>query len=329
LMSTYGRALSKELLSRWSYEGEENVLHGAIKGENTLSWINGSREVGFNIGGDVRSIQTYRNTPAVEEGKFFPMQREVEAAFRFYQVTLVSTAGWVYSPGEDEFDTRRAYVMWQPNDKYVLRAGRFMPTYGIMIPDHYAAIKRGLRFDQGFERDTVELNYISEKWNVVLSYSESPESTLLSQEEKGGSAQVTYALFDKHKVGASYWYGEFDNRKRAIAGLHGILGFTEHLYALSEVDYEMRHDVGGKAEGIFYFQKLGWEFTRGVHAIAQIDGSQSNLDVNNTTTFAYGLGMNFYPRPHFEIQGLWTRATVKSVSSEEMDIAHLVLHYYF
>jgi hypothetical protein len=86
LMSPYGRSMSKEILSRWSYEGEENLAHGAIKNEKINAWISGVEEVGFNIGGDFRYIQLYRNSETLEQGKFFPMQRDVEMAFRFYKV---------------------------------------------------------------------------------------------------------------------------------------------------------------------------------------------------------------------------------------------------
>lgn len=331
LMTPYGRSMSKEILSRWSYEGEENILHGAIQKESLLQWLNGSREVGFNVGGDVRYLQTYRDNNFVEEGKFFPMQRDLEGAFRFYNLTVVAGYGIQYKPGEDEFDSRRSYVMYQLLESVSVRAGRFLPIYSLMIADHYTSIKRGLGFDQGRERDTAEINYTHDQWSVSASFSKSPKSTVDALEEEAASVQVNYAIADKYKVGVSYWNGKFDSSRRQILGVHGIWGFTHDWYMLSEIDYQELdfNAAGATRRGIFYYNKLGYEFTRGVHALFQIDGSQSDLDVDMSKTFAYGLGLNIYPRPHFEIQGLWTRATIKAIDNDEMDMAHLVLHYYF
>jgi hypothetical protein len=330
LMSTYGRSMSKEILSRWSYEGEENIAHGLIKNEKVINWLNGSQEVGFNIGGDVRYLQTHRNSSNLEEGKFFPMQRDLEGAFRFYNLTIVATYGIQYKPGEDIWDSRRVYALYQVLESLSLRVGRFLPIFGVMIPDHYTNIKRGLGFDQGRERDNVELNYIHENWNATVTLSKSPKSLSDNLEEKAFTAQLNYALNDKYKLGVSYWHGEFELNKRSVSAAHALLGFTHDIYAISEVDYQITTKPTGDAnKGLFYFQRVGYEFTRGWHGILQIDGGQSDLDLSISKSFAYGLGLNIYPRPHFEIQTLWSKASIKAVDNKPMDMAHLVLHYYF
>lgn len=331
LMSPYGRSMSKEILSRWSYETEENLLHGAIKNENINSWLNGTREVGFNVGGDVRYIQLYRNSEVLEQGKFFPMQRDIEAAFRFYRVTVVANYGIDYEPGEDTFDSRRSYVMYQATDELSVRAGRFLPVFGVMIPDHYAQVKRGLGFDQGRERDSAEINYVKDRWQATVSFAKSPKSLADNQEEKAFTGQLNYAFMDKYKAGISYWQGDFAASKRRIYALHSIWGFTHDLYAISEVDYQSTTALATNrtTDGIFYFQRVGYEFTRGLHVIGQLDGGKSDLDNNLTETISYGVGLNFYPRPHFEIQSLWSRATVKAIDDRPMDMAHLLFHYYF
>lgn len=331
LMSPYGRSMSKEILSRWSYEGEENLAHGALKNEKINEWLNGSREVGFNIGGDARWIQLYRNSDVLEQGKFFPMQRDLEAAFRFYKVTVVANYGIKYNPGKDEFDSRRSYVMYQVNEEISVRAGRFLPIYGVMIPDHYTNIKRGLGFDQGRERDSIELNYVHDKYQATLSFAKSPRSISDSQEEKALSLQGNFALADKYKLGASVWRGEFEASKRNIYGLHAILGFTHEWYAISEVDYQTNTAIATDlmTKGIFYYQKVGYEFAHGWHSILQVDGGQSDMDNKITKTFGYGLGINFYPRPHIEVQGLWSKMHVRALDDKPMDSAHLLFHYYF
>lgn len=331
LMTTYGRSISKEVLSRWGYEGEENFLHGAIKPEKGLEWINGSRDVGFNIGGDLRFAQTHRESDTVKEGRFIRMQRDIEAAFKVHKLIAVAAYGIQLKRNEDEADLRRAYLMYQVLESLSVRAGRFIPVYGLNLPDHIVSVRRGLGLDQGSDREVAELNYIWENWNATLSYSETPHSRPEAQIEKAVALQVNYAFLDKHKVGINYFTADSDVREREMYGIHGMWGFTPDFYALSEFDIQKQKTLstGATADGIYYFQKFGYEFTRGIHAIAQIDGSQSDRDLDMSKTFAYGLGFNFYPRPHFDFTGLWTKATIKAVQPGEMDVAYFMMHYYF
>jgi hypothetical protein len=330
LLTPYGRSMSKEILSRWGYEGEENVLHGGIKSDSVTNWVNGSRDVGFNVGGDVRYLQTLKRTPFLEEGKFIPMQRDLEGAFKVKDFTLVSTLGVVDRNGENHISSRRFYGLYQVAESVSLRVGRFIPIYGLMIPDHNTSTRKGLGFDQGRERYGVEINYIQDRWSGTLTYSQTPESQfVVAQREKGVSAQLNYAFADKYKVGMSYWQGKFDTKERKILGLHAIWGFTPEIYALSEVSYQKsRTNLGIEQEGIFYYQKLGYEFTRGLHAIAQVDGSQSDFQMEMSKSFTYGAGLMFFPRPHFDIQGLWSRMKIKAIGNDEFDFAYLMLHYY-
>lgn len=329
-MTPYGRSLSKELLSRWAYEGEENLFHGAIQKEEVLNWVNGVREVGLNVGGDVRVLQLYRDSRFVEEGKLIEMQRDLEVGFRFYNLTAVTTLGFVEENDKDKFDSRRAYLMYQASDLVSVRAGRFLPVFGLMVPDHNVATRRGLAFDQGKERNSAEIHFIKDQWSATASMSQSPDSISTSQKEKAGSLQINYAIADKYKLGVSYWQGKFQSEQRKIYALHGILGFTHDLYALSEIDYQTQQVDGEESKkGIFYFQKLGYEFTRGLHAIAQVEGSKSDLKSDMTKTFSYGLGLMFFPRPHLDIQGLVSRAKIQSIDNKEMTVAYLMGHYYF
>lgn len=327
MLTPYGRSMSKEILSRWSAEGEENLLHGAIKSEEVINWVNGSRDVGFNVGGDVRYLQQYINNDLVERGRFFPMQRDLELGFKWSDLVIVSTFGYKYLPNEDdEFETRRYYLMYQASETVSLRAGRFLPIYGLMIADHYTDIKRGLRFDQGQERDNAEINFIKDSWSATATYSQSPQSALRPL-DKAVALQVNYAFTDTHRVGVNYWDSESTASKRNILGLTGLFGFTHEFYALSELDLQTTQNTGASTatKGLYYFQKIGYEVSKGIHGILQLNGSQSDLEVSNTKSIGYGLGVNFYPRPHFEVQALWNRID----ANLDQDMAFLILHYYF
>lgn len=329
LMTAYGRSMSKEILSRWSKEGEENVLHGAIKKEALVDWINGNRDSGFNIGGDARYLQTRKSTPFVSEGKWIQMQMDVEAAAKYKNFSVVGTMGSVMQDDNHHaFDSRRLYGLYQVSDALTVRAGRFMPLHGLMIPDHNMQIRTGLQFNQGQERNAAEVNYIHDSWGGTLTYSKSPESEQNREEALG--AHLSYAFLEKYKVGLNYWHGNYeDDSSRDIYGFYGIWGFTHEIYALTEVDYQKSKTGNtGAQEGLYYYQKLGYEFTRGLHLVLQLDGAQTDLRTNASKTFAYGAGLMFFPRPHFDFQGFWTRTKINQANMDEFDFAYIMLHYY-
>lgn len=328
ITTSYGRSLSKELLSRWSFEGEEQQLHGAIKNEEVRSWIDGTRERGFNISGNYRYIQTHLETANVKQGRSFAMQRDLELAARYDQITFVVSYGLIYFPNaSDEFELRRTYAQYTLTDKISVRAGRFMPTFGIMTNDHYLSIKQRLGLGQLTERDVLEINFIGELWSGYLNYSDSPSSKTQLNNEKSVSMGINYSFIETARLGVNYWYGEQTDRKRDITGVNALIGFSKEFYSLTELDHQViQPNAGNETKSRYFFHRFGYEFVRGVHSIAQIDAAQVNLDDNRTKYYAFGAGLTFYPRPHYEFQFLWSRPKFKG--QEFADSAFLIFHYY-
>lgn len=328
ITTAYGRSLSKELLSRWSYEGEEQQLHGLIKNEGVRSWIDGTRERGLNVSGNFRYIQTQLETNNFELRRSFAMQRDLEVAATWDRFSLVTSYGLIYQPNErDEVDLRRIYGLYNLNDELSVRAGRFLPTFGIMTNDHYLSIKQRLQLGQLTERDTVELNYISESWSGYLNYSVAPDSKTNLNQEKAASLGFNYNIHPTARVGLNYWYGDQQDRKRDITGVNALVGFSKSFYSLTEFDYQVTQSNSGlETKSRFFYQRLGYEFVRGVHALIQLDAAQTNVTDEQTKFYAFGSGITFYPRPHFELQLLWSRPKFKS--QDFSDSAFLVFHYY-
>ena len=328
IATPYGRSISKELLSRWSYEGEEQQLHGAIEREEVRSWIDGTRERGFNIGGNFRYIQTRLETNNFEQRRSFAMQRDLELAAKWDQFTLVTSYGFIYKPNaNDELDLRRIYGLWNINDELSLKVGRFLPTFGIMTNDHYLSVKQRLQFGQLTERDVIELNYIAENWSAYLNYSDSPDSKTILNQEKATSVGFNYSITPTSRLGINYWYGDQFDKKRDITGLNALVGFSKSVYSLTELDHQVTQvNSGAETKSRFFYQRLGYEFVRGLHALVQLDAAQTNLADERTKYYAFGTGITFYPRPHFELQFLWSRPKFKA--QEFSDSAFLIFHYY-
>src|SRR5207244_2500027 len=126
-----------EVLSTWSSKNEGQFLHSAI----------GARlaEKGFLFGGDVRAIQVDVKTPDQSDGKFFFMNADFQTAFTTETFTGVVSIGQIESPQEKpfrgNFNSTTYYGYLKFNEEIGLRAGRFLPGYGLNLPDHTLLVK--------------------------------------------------------------------------------------------------------------------------------------------------------------------------------------------
>ncbi len=322
-LTAYGRSLSSELMSTWSYKDEEGFLHGAISEEKMPEWL--------MIGGDLRGAQTYSNNPQFTEQKFINMGEDIEVAIRKGAVTADYEYGHIEDPGNIRWGSHRYFAMYNITDEVTVRAGRFFPQFGLNVSDHYVPTKRGLAFDQGQERNVVEGAWNGENWSAFLTASQQPSEVDTAVRETGTSAQLNKNLGDSSKVGASAWYGSSDQSQREIVGVHAILGFTKKFFLLSEFDHQWQDPkpTGAEARGIYVYNRLGYEFHKGLIAFLHAEYQQSNLDLSSTSKDAYGPGLQFFPRPHFEFTLLYRKLRSRAQSADFNDYGFLFAHYYF
>lgn len=321
LMTSYGRSLSKEILSTWGRPHEEDLLHGLVKQESLPEWL--------LVGGNFRAVQTHRETPRTREGQFIRMQADVEAAVRVGKITLDSTLGVIERPGQDStFGSRRYFALYQATDEAAIRVGRFFPAFGINTADHFISVRRGLGFDQGQESNNVELSWLGETWNYFLTASVSPGEIPETSRERAVSGQAWYSFLESYKVGASYWNGSSDQFNRQIAGAHGILGFSKRFYLLTETDLQWLDSQGTSTRGLFNYQRIGYEVVQGFHVLGIYEYSQRDLNNFRTARDGIGPGLLWYPRPHFEFSLVWQKVRARANGSAFDDFAYLLLHYY-
>jgi hypothetical protein len=318
LLNAYGRGISAEVLSTWGGVKEARPFYGALDRPFLKNW--------FNIGIDLRAVQFHNKTSQSTENKFIRMQTGIETALKYQKVKFVSFFGKQEAGNTVKGEFLRFFLQYQAMEELTVRAGRFIPNFGVNIAEHILATRRGLGFDEGSERDQVEAMWSGEKWNSSLSYSKQVKSDEIPQTEKAANVQVNYSFFDSYKIGGDLWFGDLEGQSRHIIGAHALLGFTKKFYYLTEFDLQKGFD---KKDGLFHFSKLGYEFIKGVHAVILEDYQKSDLSDGLTLANSYGGGLEWYPRPHFEFEGIWSKKRVAAQSSEYADYAYLMMHYYF
>ncbi len=318
LLTNYGRTISHSVLSTWGGEKEARPFYGAFDNKYTKSWL--------NVGGDLRALQLHTNSKTLMMGRFIRMQTGLEAAINYMNFKVVSFFGKQEAGNMVRGESIRHYLMYQPTDELSFRIGRFIPNFGLNIPEHTLATRKGLGFDQGTERDQMEVMWGGEKLNASASISKTVKTDLKKNQEKALSAQINYTLFDSYRVGANFWIGKENNRSRQVYGINAVLGFTEKLYYLSEFDLQSGFD---RKRGLFHFSKLGYEIVKGFHLLGIEEYRKSDLKNEKTLLNAHGLGFQWFPRPHFDFEAIWNKRRVVQQSKDYTDYAYLMMHYYF
>ncbi|MFN8945769.1 MAG: hypothetical protein ACK5WZ_14225 [Pseudobdellovibrionaceae bacterium] len=322
LMTEYGRHLSKELLSTWGKEGETNLLYGAIPTEKVKNWL--------NLGGGFRGIQVHQEDKNLRAGRWITMQLGVEVGLTWDQFTAVALVGKPESNEKFREDSQRYYLLYQPTEVFSMRAGKFLPTFGLNIPHHTIVTRSALGLGQGQEREVVEANWIGPKMGFSVSAARQVKNLVLQDPELGYSAQFNVNVSDSYRLGSSLWSSSNLTTDRRIFGVHGILGFTEKFYSLLEFDWMDRKETGQvPVRGFYHFGKLGYEVYQGVHLLFMEDYSQADVQNSKTLQDSKGIGFAFYPRPHFEFEGIWFKKKINQSSDQTFDYAWFLAHYYF
>lgn len=325
ILTNYGRELGKEVLSTWSGENEHLPFYKPVALPEPL-----------RIGGDIRTIQTYVDTPAVRQGKYFLMQADLELAWATESYTVAASIGRdMGSPNtgsDDKWSSRRHYLLLplKPiGDGFSVRLGRFYKNYGLMIPDHTSEIRRGIGWDQNSETYNAEFNYQTEEYSLsVTAVGGRPDDEDVVS-DKGAAFSASRLFNSKYKVGLSYFYGNSsDDVGRELFGIFWALGFTEQLYWLGEYDLTRTapEDVE-LSEGFASYNRVGYEIYKGfdlylVHQAKKSDNDSSKLDVQR-----FGPGLQWSPRPHWILTAQWEKVTRYTVSSKAYDSAWFVFQY--
>ncbi|MBY0414757.1 MAG: hypothetical protein K2Q18_11350 [Bdellovibrionales bacterium] len=318
LLTNYGRTISHSVLSTWGGEKEARPFYGALDNQYTKNWL--------NVGGDLRGLQLHTNSKKAMTGRFIRMQTGIEAAAKFFNFKIVSFFGKQETGNMVRGESIRHYLMYQPTDEITMRIGRFVPNFGLNIPEHTLATRRGLGFDQGTERDQYEAMWNGEKLNASFSVSQSVTNEFKKTKEKAFATQWNYTIFDSYRIGTNVWFGRDNKKSRQIYGVNAVLGFTDKFYYLSEFDYQANFD---KKKGLFHFSKVGYEIVKGFHLLGLEEYRKSDLNDSQTLLNAHGIGAQWFPRPHFDFEAIWNKRRVAQQSHDYTDYAYLMVHYYF
>ncbi|MBI5139818.1 hypothetical protein HZA26_04425 [Candidatus Nomurabacteria bacterium] len=317
VLTQYGRESIKELLSHWGKEGESDFAYGVVQTPKFLS-----------LGGDIRFLQTYHNNQFIQKADYYFMQADLDAAIKLgNNIVVVSTLG---IDALKEIISRQHYILHSVSEHMLVRLGRFFPAFGINTPDHAITIKKNVGFDHSQETYNLELAWTYDNINAyVTGIFGRPDKPWLAR-ETGGTVNINFLVFEKYKLGLSYYYGTQANTSTHLYGPYGIFRLTQKIVWLTELDFQKRFSNTLTPQfGLVNYQKLDYEITQGLHLYLTQALSRLDFSVPTSLFDAYGAGIQFFPRPHWVLQGEFLKQRTLGLTKSFSDFAWLLIHFYF
>ena len=316
LLNSYGRSLSKELVSTWGRNDEEQPFHGLVKiPDGTLDR--------FLLGGDSRYISRKSQGKISEVDEGFLMQAQLRIGFAFEKIKFLITLGKIENPREKSdvrYVSPEYYVLWMPKEEAYIRAGRFEPVFGLRLPDHNIWARSEAGLQPWIERDTLEFILEGEAQFSSVAGFQSTSALNPSLQHTGYAASIYHIFKERYRAGLSMMAAEGQGSRSRVYSLNGTFGFTEKLYSMSEY---LRSSNNGIDKDVG-FLRMGYELWKGVVPLLQ-GQYKKTLSQTDSKQVKIGAGLQFYPRPHFEVMSLIENVQTTKENTFEYT---LMLHYY-
>ena len=187
LLTAYGRSLSHRELSTFNAPMSSHEPDAPPGGEESFLWgALGDRTGPLERGVDLRPSHLTFSFDGARVHRNFWMTADLLAAVRLEGWTLYGQVGRRATPTGGELDSYEYWISYGRDSGLGVRAGRFLPAYGVRFADHTA-----------FNRQVVGLGQFDQIYGVEVS--RSSERTLLQVAAGPGQAD---ALLDDDRDGA-------------------------------------------------------------------------------------------------------------------------------
>jgi hypothetical protein len=319
ILTNYGQSLANELLTHhWSNDtsSSESKTQNPEAEETVSKWLGG---------GNARVLFFHRNNEYENSYVTIPMQLEAYGAYNKekYAFVLGAAATGRRSTSDSAtsgFVLSNAYGLYRFTDEINIRAGQFLPNYGLNNSQHTIATRSPLGFGFKDQRPGAEVSYISDSWGFFLSQFGDRGPHL---GENSTTAQVQFSPTKDSRFAVNYWT---ETNLRQLYGIWFVTPIYKDFYI--DADYDIQKETKFDTNGIYYYVKLGYEFAQGLHAYLVKDFSQRDQDSNYTKVDRYGPGFQMFPFLHWEVDSVWLKEKNLTYSKKEADYAYIMAHYY-
>jgi hypothetical protein len=273
-------------------------LHGWVE---TPSW--------FMFSGDLR----FAGGLVVQHGArgaAFPMQGELDFAARGRGFTAYATIGAQAGTGSRPWTyvlLREHWLMWQPEENATeglfVRAGRFMPVYGLRFAEHNFFVRRYGQTPLYGETYGAAVEYVRPAYDVhATAFVHDP---LQDPIERGnGAAVYGETRFGKSSIGVEGRYAKSQDDGRLAGGLTAKQWIPSANLLLEAEGQVIRQsfNAGGPSRTQVVSQLLGtWFFHDGFMLDIGLSQFDQDVSIANNDLEAFDGNLHWFATSHWEL----------------------------
>ena len=280
------------------------------------------------IGADFRTLFFYQQTSGPSTNAFFQMQGDVYLNFRIAKKVSMYLDKGLYS-GFEIFGLLNIL----PGSGHI-KAGRFVPNYGIKMDEHRAFVRE----QTGFSPEAGQPFYTGGE----IGFSPGPVSITGGIYNAVSSPGVTT---DKNKaflgrveaifkagsdagvgIGGNAFYKDVAGTKTTLLGGFGSFGYADFTL-LGEADLIKTKTAVATVDGLALFAEANYVLTPGFDVKLMYDFFDRDIDLKTGSMSRYSVGFEFFPISGVEVRPLY-RILKEEPTEVNNNEFHLLIHFY-
>jgi hypothetical protein len=302
LLTPYGRSLSREELSTFGKSHSAETDAPSVREQSFLWGALGENLGGLSLGIDVRPAHLDVRFPGGSVTRDFFMTADLLAAYRTGDWTLYGEIGREPITEGAKIDSYEYWISHQSSKGLGIRAGRFLPAYGLRLADHTALTRAGLGFDIYDQILGVEVSHTSERHLFQLSAGPGRADSIFDDDGRQAFTAAGRAQFDLGARTTLVMSGLFRDAsdidtRNGSGGVALGLSPVPRLSIWTQADAQFQQGRPGRPAYVF-FNQTGFEVHRGVWLLVS---PQLITAPDGSGTFRTAVEVNLLPRTHVNV----------------------------
>ena len=305
LLTPYGRSLSGQELSTTRRLNTQPAADGTVSGEEAFLYGALGQAFGpVQLGVSFRPSYLHYESGSFSDSRNPLMNADIEGAYRGHGWTAYGEAGRMPAIGTEDAKlySREHWVSYEGKHGIGIKAGRYMPAYGVYFSDHTSLNRNDLGFDKYDQVYGLEVSHTSERSLLQVSLSPGRAESIVNDD--GGSAFNTTGRLQvdfgpKVVVVGSGLYRDASSLEARHGATGGALGLApwRRLAIWTEGDAYIRGNDGGTS--FVFANETAYEAFRGIW-LRVSPQSRSTTD-QFPGVFRWNVGADLLPRTHVHV----------------------------
>jgi hypothetical protein len=299
MLTPYGRSLSREELST---TGKSAPGQTTGREHEFLFGLLGSKLGSLSLGVNLRPSHLRFEFEGDSSSRDLLMNADLTAAWRRGGFTAYAELGRQPFAGDTRVTSFEHWIAYQAGKGFGVRAGRFLPAYGVRFADHSSFNRAPLGFGTADQLYALELSHTTDHHLLQVTLSPGRADALVDNDGSAAFTTAVRAQFDLGSRAALVASGLYQaasdvERENGLAGV--ALGFApaSRLTIWGQADLRLRE---GTSAAYTLTSEVAFEVYTGIWLKLVPQFRTENGD-SSAGTFRFGAGLDLLPRTHWNV----------------------------